>query len=186
MKEFPFKDVTKEDNWSYDDIYYVWENGLMNGMDEDEFAPAATTTRAQFATVIYRMAGSPEVTKADYAKCRFTDLKQEWYMDAVVWAFNEGVVKGTSDTTFSPDDQITREQMVAMLYRYAGADAGEGDLSKITDAASISEYAQPAVAWAVQNGIVTGMPDGSFQPQGKATREQMAAIIARFDRAKKA
>ena len=169
---------------SYDDIYYVWDNGLMNGMDEAQtiFAPQGTTTRAQFATVIYRMAGSPAVTEEDYAKCPFTDLVDDWYKDAVVWAYNAKVVNGVSDTTFVPDQEITREQMVAMLYRYSGETGAAGDLSKIKDADAISEYAKPAVAWAVSSGIVTGHPDGTFDPQGNATREQMAAIMARFDK----
>ena len=181
MKEFPFKDVTKEGNWSYDDIYYVWDNGLMKGMEDDLFVPQGTTTRAQFATVIYRMAGSPEVTEEDYAKCPFTDLVDEWYKDAVVWAYNAKVVNGVTDTTFVPGANITREQMVAMLYRYSG-ETGAADLSKITDADAISDYAKPAVAWAVANGVVNGFPDGTFQPKGNATREQMAAIMARFDK----
>ena len=180
MKELPFKDVKKGD-WSYDDIYYVWDNGLMKGMEDDLFAPQGTTTRAQFATVIYRMAGSPAVTEEDYAKCPFTDLVDDWYKDAVVWAYNAKVVNGFSDTTFAPNQEITRQQMVAMLYRYSG-ETGAADLSKIKDADAIADYAKPAVAWAVANGIVTGFTDGTFQPQGNATREQMAAIMARFDK----
>ena len=86
-----------------------------------------------------------------------------------------------TDTTFVPGANITREQMVAMLYRYSG-ETGTADLSKITDADAIADYAKPAVAWAVANGIVTGFPDGTFQPNGNATREQMAAIVARFDK----
>ncbi|MBQ6402649.1 MAG: S-layer homology domain-containing protein [Oscillospiraceae bacterium] len=155
----------------------------MKGMEEDLFAPKGTTTRAQFATVIYRMAGSPEVTEADYAKCPFTDLVDEWYKDAVVWAYNAKVVTGVSDTTFVPGAKITREQMVAMLYRFSGDTGASADLSKITDADTISDYAKPAVAWAVANGVVAGFPDGTFRPNSNATRAQMAAIIARFDRA---
>ena len=179
--QFPFVDVTKEGNWSYDDIYYVWEHGLMNGMTPTTFEPKATTTRGMFATVLYRMAGSPEVTEAQKKACPFTDLTADWYQDAVVWAYDAKVVNGVSEKEFAPGQEITREQLVAMLYRFSGAKDG-GDLSKITDAGTISEYAKPAVGWAVANGIVAGFPDGSFQPQGNATREQMAAIIARFDR----
>ena len=179
--QFPFVDVTKEGNWSYDDIYYVWEHGLMNGMTPTTFEPKATTTRGMFATVLYRMAGSPEVTEAQKKACPFTDLTADWYQDAVVWAYDAKVVNGVSEKEFAPGQEITREQLVAMLYRFSGAKDG-GDPSKITDAGTISEYAKPAVGWAVANGIVAGFPDGSFQPQGNATREQMAAIIARFDR----
>ena len=183
VKEFPFVDVQGGD-WFYPDVYYVWDNGLMKGMDDTHFKPNGTTTRAEFATVLYRMAGEPEVTKADYAKCPFQDLKQEWYQDPVVWAYNEGIVKGTSATTFSPNDKVTREQMVAMLYRYAG-ETGEGTLDGIADAAAISEYAKPAVAWAVKNGVILGDDKGNFNPKGNATRAEMAAIVARFDRLEK-
>jgi hypothetical protein len=181
VKEFPFTDVSKDKNWSYDDVYYVWEHGLMKGMSETIFDPAGTTTRAQFATVVYRMAGEPTVSEADYAKCPFTDLKADWYKDAVVWGYLNGVIKGTSETTFTPDQNVTREQMVTMLYRYDGEKAAAGDLKQFSDAASISEYAQPAVIWAVANGVIKGMNDGTFQPQGNATREQMAAIMHRYD-----
>ena len=159
---------------------YVWENGIMQGMTPTTFEPNGTTTRAQFATVIYRMAGSPTVSDELRAKCPFTDLTQDWYKDAVAWAYDAGVVKGTSDTTFTPGANITREQMVAMLYRYDGEKAATGDLTQFTDNASISDYARPAVAWAVANGIIKGMNDGTFQPQGSATRAQMAAIMHRY------
>ena len=180
MKEFPFTDVTGGD-WFYPDVYYCWDNGLMKGMSETIFDPEGTTTRAQFATVVYRMAGSPEITKTDCTKCPFTDLTQDWYMDAVVWAYLNGVTKGTSETAFSPDLKITREQMVSMLYRYDKDKAGTADLKQFSDAAAISEYARPAVAWAVANGIIKGMDDGTFQPQGNATRAQLAAVLHRYD-----
>ena len=181
VKDLPFTDVKKTD-WSYGDIAYVYENGLMQGKSATIFDPKGTTTRAEFATVIYRMAGSPKVTAAMRNGCMFRDLAADWYKDPVIWAYSTGVVKGTSDSTFSPNDQITREQMVAMLYRYSKAADAQSDLSKIKDAASITEYAKPAVAWAVKNGVVNGFEDGTFRPQGNATREQMAAIMARFDK----
>ena len=183
VKEFPFKDV-KGDAWYYPDVYYVWDQGLMNGKDAQTFDPNGTTTRAEFATVLYRLAGSPKVTEAQKKACPFTDLTADWYQDAVVWAYSAKVVKGVSDTAFAPSAKVTREQMVTMLYRYDGEKTAAGDLSRIADADAISNYAKPAVAWAVVSGIVNGYPDGTFRPKNNTTRAQMAAIIARFDRTK--
>ena len=101
VKEFPFKDV-KGDAWYYPDVYYVWDQGLMNGKNAQTFDPNGTTTRAEFATVLYRLAGSPKVTEAQKKACPFTDLTADWYQDAVVWAYNAKVVKGVSDTAFAP------------------------------------------------------------------------------------
>ena len=179
VKTFPFTDVKPAD-WFYDDVYFVWENGIMNGMTSTTFDPKGTTTRAQFATVLYRMADSPAVSDADKAACPFTDLTADWYRDAVVWAYKNEVVNGVSATAFDPNAPITREQLVSMLYRYAGSPASSTDLSRFKDNASISAYARPAVAWAAENGIVSGMPDGTFQPKGNATRAQLAAILTRF------
>ena len=173
-KRMPFKDV-KRSNWFYNDVYYCWENGLMNGVKADTFDPQGSTTRAQFATVLYRMANSPSVSGMT---CPFTDVKQgSWYENAVIWAYNAGVVTGTSQTTFSPDANVTREQLVTMLFRYSGASAPTGSLNQFTDANQVSAYAVPAVIWAVQNGIVNGMGDGTFNPKGVATRAQLAKIL---------
>jgi hypothetical protein len=183
VKEFPFTDVPG-DAWFYPDVYYAWDQGLMKGKDAAAFDPDGTTTRAEFATVLWRLAGSPAVTAEQKAACPFTDLAADWYKDAVVWAYDTKVVNGMSADTFAPNEKITREQMVTMLCRYSGETDNAADLSKITDADAISDCAKPAVAWAVVSGIVNGFPDGSFQPKGSATRAQMAAIMARFDRAK--
>ena len=182
VKEFPFKDVAK-DSWYYPNVYYVWDKGIMDGMEKDLFAPDGTTTRAQFAMVIYRMAGKPD---ASNLRCPFTDLTANWYKDAVIWCYNNGVVNGTSATTFDPESSITREQMVAMLYRYSGDTVKNTDAVKaFSDATNISEYAVPAVAWAVQNSIVNGMGDGTFAPQGNSTRAQLAAVLSRYMELKK-
>ena len=174
---FPFRDVQPA-NWFYNDVYYCWENGLMNGMSARTFAPQGTTTRAQFATVLYRMAGSPDVSGMT---CPFTDLlANSWYENAVIWGYNQGVINGTSATTFSPDASVTREQMVTMLFRYSGAAAPQGSLAQFSDANRISAYAVPAVLWAVQNNIIKGMDDGTFNPKGEATRAQLAAILHRY------
>lgn len=172
----PFKDV-KSGSWYYNDVAYVYEKGIMAGMSATTFEPESTTTRAQFATVLYRLAGTPDVTGKTTP---FTDLKASWYMDAVTWAYNVGIVNGTSKTTFEPDAPVTREQMVAMLWRGVGSPEVSGDLSKFSDSASISAYAQPGVLWSVQNGIIMGMDNGTFAPQANATRAQLAAILHRF------
>ena len=179
---YGFFDMPDENEWSYEGIAFCLNTGLMNGMGDGYFQPNGTTTRAEFAPVLWRLAGSPAVTAEQKAACPFTDLAADWYKDAVVWAYDAKVVNGMSADTFAPNEKITREQMVTMLCRYSGETDNAADLSKITDADAISDYAKPAVAWAVANGIVTGFPDGAFQPQGNATREQMAAIMARFDK----
>ena len=173
---FPFNDV-KTTDWFYDDVVYCWQNGLMDGMTNTTFQPQGTTTRAQFATVLYRMANTPDVTGKS---CPFTDVKPgSWYEKAVIWCYNAGVINGVTDTTFVPDASVTREQMVSMLFRYSGDSAPTGSL-QFTDAARVSPYAVPAVIWAVQNGIVDGMSDGSFSPKGEATRGQLAKILHKY------
>lgn len=174
---FPFTDVAKSD-WFYDDVHYCWENGIMNGMSPTQFEPQGTTTRAQFATVLYRLAKSPDVTGMT---CPFTDLQAgSWYENAVVWGWKNGVINGTSPTTFSPDEKVTREQMVTMLYRYAGSPAANGSLSAFSDAGRVSDYAKNAMIWAVDKGIIGGMGDGTLYPQGYATRAQLAKILHKY------
>ena len=170
----PFRDV-KTTDWFYDEVKYCYENGLMNGTTPTTFEPYATTTRAQLAMVLYRIEKEPSVSGMT---CPFTDVPADaWYRNAVVWAYNRGVVNGTSPTTFAPDENITREQMVTMLFRYSGEQAPSGTLDMFSDAAQVSEYARGPVLWAVRSGIVGGMGDGTFQPQGSATRGQLARIL---------
>ena len=146
----------------------------MKGMTTDTFAPDATMTREMFATVIYRMAGTPSV---EGMTMPFTDVPTTGYAyNAILWAYNNGVVKGTSDTTFAPGDSITRAQTVTMLYRYAKSPEVSGTLS-FTDASAVADWAADAVLWASQNEIVSGYPDGSFGPDNTATRAQMAKIL---------
>ena len=175
----PFADVTPL-HWFYDHVKFIWQRGLMQGMGPATFSPDSNTTRAQFATVLYRMAGSPAVSSADRANCPFTDLKAGWYQDAVAWAYKNGVIKGTGAKTFSPDQNISREQMVTMLWRYDGQKQVGGSLSAFADQGRISSYAVPAVLWAVKNGYVTGMGNGTFLPNGLATRAQLATILHRY------
>ena len=175
----PFADVTPL-HWFYDHVKFIWQRGLMQGMGPATFSPDSNTTRAQFATVLYRMAGSPAVSSADRANCPFTDLRAGWYQDAVAWAYKNGVIKGTGAKTFSPDQNISREQMVTMLWRYDGQKQVGGSLSAFADQGRISSYAVPAVLWAVKNGYVTGMGNGTFLPNGLATRAHLATILHRY------
>ena len=179
--ELPFIDV-RGDDWFYDDVAYVYENGLMNGTSETTFSPYISTTRGMIVTILYRMEGKPAVFEA----CPFTDVKAgAYYERAIVWAAENGIVKGYGNGCFGPDDQITREQMAAILYRYAknrGQDVSVGENTNILsydDALDISEYAVPAMQWACGAQIIHGA-DGRLTPGAKATRAQVAAILHRF------
>ena len=179
--ELPFIDV-RGDDWFYDDVAYVYENGLMNGTSETTFSPYISTTRGMIVTILYRMEGKPAVFEA----CPFTDVKAgAYYERAIVWAAENGIVKGYGNGCFGPDDQITREQMAAILYRYAknrGLDVSVGENTNILsydDALDISEYAVPAMQWACGAQIIHGA-DGRLTPGAKATRAQVAAILHRF------
>ena len=175
----PFPDVTEGD-WFYDAVRYAYETGLMDGVGDSLFAPNSQTTRAQLVTILYRLEGEPEVSGTS----GFTDVEAgTWYTDAVAWAAANGIVNGTTDTTFAPGEDITREQLVTVLYRYAeskGYDvSASADLSGYPDAGQVQDYAQPAMAWAVAEGIVEGV-DGTLNPAGNATRAQIATILMRF------
>ncbi|MEE0749172.1 S-layer homology domain-containing protein [Evtepia sp.] len=176
----PFTDVTEGD-WFYDAVRYAYETGLMDGVGDSLFAPNSETTRAQLVTILYRLEGEPEVSGTS----GFTDVEADiWYTDAVAWAAQNGIVNGVSDTEFAPGDDITREQLAAILYRYAacqGYDVSQrADLSGFGDASSISGYAQEALSWAHAQGLVLGFEDGSLRPQGTASRAQIAAVLMRF------
>ena len=176
----PFPDVTEGD-WFYDAVRYAYETGLMDGVGDNLFAPNSQTTRAQLVTILYRLAGEPEPG----GDSGFSDVAAgTWYTDAVAWAAQNGIVNGVSDTEFAPGDDITREQLAAILYRYAacqGYDVSQrADLSGFGDASSISGYAQEALSWAHAQGLVLGFEDGSLRPQGTASRAQIAAVLMRF------
>ncbi len=167
--------------WYHEAIDYVIESGMMNGVAADKFAPNSTTTRGMIVTILYRLEGEPAVSGSSV----FTDVSDgTWYTDAVAWAAAKGVVNGTSPTTFDPNDPITREQMAAILYRYAsykGYDVAEkADLSSYTDAGQISAYAADPMAWANAQGLITGVTPTTLVPQGNATRAQVATILMRF------
>ena len=176
----PFGDV-KTTDWFYNDVKYVYEKGMMAGTAADVFAPNATTTRAMIVTILYRLEGSPAVTGTS----AFVDvLAGQWYTDAVNWAAANQIVKGTSATTFAPNDSITREQMAAILYRYAqykGYDVTKkADLSGYSDNGQVSAYAKDALAWANAAKLINGVTNTTLAPQGNATRAQVSAILHRF------
>ena len=178
--KLPFSDVRIAD-WFYNDVKYVYEKGMMAGTAADMFAPNATTTRAMIVTILYRLEGSPAVTGTS----AFVDVPAgQWYTDAVNWAAANQIVKGTSATTFAPNDSITREQMAAILYRYAqykGYDVTKkADLSGYSDNSQVSAYAKDALAWANAAKLINGVTNTTLAPQGNATRAQVSAILHRF------
>lgn len=170
-----FGDVPQT-SWFADAVKYVSENKLMNGTSTTAFSPNGNMSRAMLATVLYRMSG--ETAEADSS---FGDVSSSaYYAAAVNWASSKGIVNGTGADAFSPDASITREQLAAMLYRYAGEPSVSADLSAYTDAVSISLYAEKAVEWCVAEGILTGRTASTLAPQDTATRAECAAMLQRF------
>ena len=175
----PFSDVN-DDDWFFDVVRYVYEQGLMTGTSDTEFSPNLTTTRGMIVSILNRLEGGPTAESSG-----FTDVADgDWYADAVNWAASEGIVAGYEDQTFRPNDPITREQLAAMLMNYAawkGEDvSARADLGGYNDAASVSSWAAETVQWAVAEGLISGMPGNLLEPQGSATRAQVAAILERF------
>ena len=175
-----FSDV-KTSAWYHEDVQYVSENGLMKGTGENLFSPDATTTRGMIVTILYRLEGEPSPTGV----CSFQDVASgKYYEKAITWAAENGIVSGFSADTFGPDQNITREQMAAILYRYATYKKYDvstaGDLSKFPDADKVSSYAVDAMKWANAAGLINGSNDGKLYPAGNATRAQVAAILTRF------
>ena len=173
-----FADV-ELDRWYHEGIDFMVTNGYMNGMSATEFAPNAELTRAQIVTILYRVAGEPSVAGLTNP---FTDVEEgKFYTNAVIWAYNKGIVMGVDDTTFAPNSPVTREQMVTFLYRFAGTpDSDKTALEGYEDVSSVAKFAVDAVAWAVENGILTGTTATTLAPKGTATRAQIAAILARY------
>lgn len=174
-----FTDVPAN-HWAKAAIQYVYDNGLMTGVSDTAFAPEATTTRAMIVSMLARL---ENVTSA--ADAGFSDVDaSDWYATAVNWAAANGIVSGISDDTFAPNDPITREQLAAMLMNYAqykGLDTtARADLSHYSDAENISSWANDVLSWAVAEGLLAGVTDDQLQPQGQATRAQVAAILERF------
>lgn len=171
-----FRDV-QADDWYADAVQYVVSEGLMNGTDAATFSPDAPMSRAMLVTVLYRLSGEPALSQDS----GFADVASDaYYADAVSWAVGEGIVTGTSQTTFSPDESVTREQMAVLLYRCAGEPSTAGDLSAYADAENISDYAAEAMSWCVENGILNGTDGGRLTPADSATRAETAAVLQRF------
>ena len=177
----PFTDVA-DTAWYADAVQYVYENGLMTGVSESEFGPDGTATRGQIVTILWRLAGSPVVNYA----MRYADMDEgAWYGEAVRWAASTGVVTGYSESSFGPNDAITREQLAAILYRYVKTQ-GQGFTGmwyfplRYDDAASISSWADEAMHWCVMKGLLNGTSETALSPQLTATRTQLAAILQRF------
>ena len=178
-----FTDVTK--NWAYPGIQYCVTHQLMSGVGGNLFAPKMTTTRAQIVQILYNLEGEPKVS----GTTPFTDLTQNWYKDAVLWAYQTGVVVGTSATTFAPDRPVTREQIAVILMEYMTRVLKlertwtPADLSVFPDAGNVSGWAKDALADAVALGLISGASNGGqtyLEPQGSATREQVATILMEF------
>lgn len=175
-----YNDVTAGD-WFTPDVIYVTLTGLMNGTG-DGFSPNNNINRAQLVTVLYRMAGEPEVTGEN----PFTDVPDgQWYTDAVLWAAENGITEGTSETTFSPNSALSREDMATLLYRFADFETEEpievtGDLSGYTDADLVADYAVNAMTWAVGEGVISGIGNNTLAPDNTASRAQMATVLTRY------
>ncbi len=179
----PFTDVNASD-WFYDDVMFVYEKGLMSGISATTFAPYANATRNQIAVIFYRMEGSPAVE----GKNSFTDVAYgpgtAWFYDAVTWAQQKGIMGGFGGGKFGPDEQVTREQLASIFYRYAqvkGYDVTNiGSLDSFTDRENVSDWAQEAMKWAVSSGIINGGENNLLDPKGTATRAEIAAMLHRF------
>ncbi len=175
-----FVDVTEND-WFYKYVMYAVEKGWFSGMEENAFGPNMPMTRSMLVTVLYRMEGSPAVTTVN----TFTDVDGgQWYTDAVIWANAGGIVTGYGEGKFGTNDPVTREQMAAIIYRYAQMKEYDvtktTELTAYTDAASVSTWAEPAIKWAVSQGLITGTSGVTLSPAGMATRAQVAAILQRY------
>jgi hypothetical protein len=176
----PYDDVDEGD-WFYDEVQYLTENGLMNGVGNSLFAPGEATTRAMPTAILYRYEGEP------HAHCDtvYDDVPTgEWYTDPVTWACENGVVEGYGNGKFAPEELVTREQLVLILYRDAQRQgrsvAAQSSLSAFTDANKVSDWALPAVKWAVQAGLLKGRTATTIEPQGQATRAELAVLFYRY------
>ena len=175
----PFTDVKKSD-WFYQAVQFAVSSGMMNGTSSSSFQPGINLSRSMIATILWRLENSPAGNPA-----QFTDVPMDqWYTEAVNWAAANGLVNGYGNSAFGPEDDITREQMAAILYRYAqfkGYDhTVQGDLSQFTDGSQTSDWARDAVMWAVGSGLLAGKGGGLLDPKGTATRAEVAAILMRF------
>lgn len=192
---YAFRDMPAPDSWAHAGLDYCIYSGYINGLSATTVDPSGTCTRAQLVCILYRIQGEPKVVEGyELAKLRapFDDVPRgQWYTNAILWAKLTGIVNGTSATTFDPSGQITREQFAAILYRYTAkyapdATGNAASLAAYPDAGSVSAYARDAMAWAVGNGLISGLPHGKtdyLEPGGSATRAQVATILMRYKQA---
>lgn len=176
VKTLPFVDVN-EDDWFYDAVYAVYDAGLFLGVDATHFLPYGDTTRGTMATVMHRLAGTP----AYGAAAEYLDVGEKlWYTDAVYWATEAGVMIGYGDGNFGPDDLISREQFATVLWRYYGRPGSGVSLDSFPDGGTASPWAQEALCWAAEAGILTGRDGGLLAPLATATRMEIATMLARY------
>ena len=192
---YAFRDMPAPDNWAHAGLDYCIYRGYINGLSATTVDPSGTCTRAQLVCILYRIQGEPKVVdgyELDKLRAPFDDVPRgQWYTNAIWWAKLTGIVNGTSATTFDPSGQITREQLAAILYRYTAkyapdATGNAASLAAYPDAGSVSAYARDAMAWAVGNGLISGLPHGKtdyLEPGGSATRAQVATILMRYEQA---
>lgn len=171
------------DDWFANGVDYVFQKGLMSGTGTGTFAPNTALTRGMLVTILYQMAGAPEVT----GTCPFRDVAAgSYYEKAAIWAAENGLVSGYENGCFGPNDPVTREQLAAILYRYAqyrGLDVSQtGSIGGFADNSSVSGYARTAMAWANGAGLISGMGDNTLAPRGTATRGQAAVILMGLDK----
>ena len=192
---YAFRDMPAPDNWAHAGLDYCIYSGYINGLSATTVDPSGTCTRAQLVCILYRIQGEPKVVdgyELDKLRAPFDDVPRgQWYTNAIWWAKLTGIVNGTSATTFDPSGQITREQLATILYRYTAkyapdATGNAASLAAYPDAGSVSAYARDAMAWAVGNGLISGLPHGKtdyLEPGGSATRAQVATILMRYEQA---
>ncbi len=172
----PFTDV-KEGDWYYNAVKYVNQNGLMDGTSATKFSPRVNLTRAQFAQILYNAEGNPDVTWTD----KFSDVKEgAWYAKAVIWAAENNVLAGYANGTARPNSIVTREDLVSLLWRYAGKPAPTGTTLDFSDASKVSSYAKDALLWAVENKIISGRANGELDPKGNAQRAEAAQMLMQY------
>ena len=192
---YAFRDMPAPDNWAHAGLDYCIYSGYINGLSATTVDPSGTCTRAQLVCILYRIQGEPKVVEGyelDKLRAPFDDVPRgQWYTNAILWAKLTRIVNGTSATTFDPSGQITREQLAAILYRYTAkyapdATGNAASLAAYPDAGSVSAYARDAMAWAVGNGLIKGLPHGKtdyLEPGGSTTRAQVATILMRYKQA---
>jgi lysophospholipase L1-like esterase len=180
-EELPFTDVDEND-WYYEAVAYMYENGMMNGVGDDRFSPNTVLSRGMIVQVLYNLEQHPEAEDGIFSDI----VSGAWYTDAVNWASSQGIVNGYGNGKFGPEEALTREQLASVLYRYAqykGYDVALGedtDLLEYTDAGKISSWAKDAMTWAVEKGIIVGTTNTTLSPQNNATRAQVAVMLFRF------